>query len=119
MPQEQPIAFELVPLAYRPLRLGEVRPAGWLRNQLLIQASGLSGHLDEFWADGEDSAWIGGKSEGWGGGPYWLDGVVPLGVLLGDDRLKEKATKWVDYILAHQREDGWLGPVRNPKAVGS
>ena len=45
--------------------------------------------------------------------------MIPLAILLDDAKLKGKAAHWVDYILTHQREDGWLGPVRNPKAVGS
>jgi DUF1680 family protein len=97
------------PLALDPLPLGSLRPTGWLRNQLRIQADGLSGHLDEFWPDVARSQWIGGDAEGWERGPYWLDGVVPLAFLLDDARLKGKTTRWVDYILDHQHEDGWFG----------
>jgi len=103
----------LVPLAFQPLPLGSLRPAGWLRNQLRRQADGLSGHLDEFWPDVAESAWIGGSAEGWERGPYWLDGLVPLAFLLDDDRLKAKVGRWLDYILTHQHEDGWLGPARD------
>src|SRR5262245_57692953 len=43
------------------LPLGSVQPRGWLRQQLRIQADGLSGHLDEFWPDvGSNSGWLGG-----------------------------------------------------------
>ena len=93
------------------LPLGAIRPAGWLRSQLVIQAEGMGGHLDEFWPDIKDSAWIGGKAEGWERTPYWLDGIVPLAHLLDDDRLKAKANRYVDYILDHQAADGWMGPV--------
>jgi len=48
-----------------PLPLGSIRPEGWLRNQLRIQADGLSGPLDEFWPDIAESGWIGGSAEGW------------------------------------------------------
>ena len=98
------------PSAYEPLPLGAIRPKGWLLNQLRIQAEGLSGNLDEFWPDVADSAWIGGKAEGWERGPYWLDGLVPLAFLLDDERLKEKAHRWMSYIVEHQAESGWLGP---------
>jgi hypothetical protein len=86
--------------AFRPLPLGRVRPAGWLLRQLRIQADGLSGHLDEFWPDLAESGWIGGTAEGWERGPYWLDGVVPLALLLDDRRLKCKLQRWFDCILA-------------------
>lgn len=49
-----------------------------------------------------------GESEGWERAPYWLDGLVPLAVQLGDARL------WIDYILVHQHSDGWLGPKEDP-----
>ena len=48
----------------------ELKPAGWLRRQLEIQAEGLSGNLDKVWRDVRDSRWIGGDSEGWERVPY-------------------------------------------------
>jgi DUF1680 family protein len=102
---------ELRPPVFRPLPLGRIRPAGWLRSQLEIQAAGLSGHVDEFWPDIKDSAWIGGKAEGWERVPYWLDGIVPLAYLLDDPALQAKVKRFVDHILDHQQADGWLGPI--------
>ena len=79
----------LAPNAFYTLPLGSVRPTGWLRRQLEIQATGLGGHLDETWADvGPNSGWLGGTGESWERGPYFLDGLVPLAYLLDDDRLK-------------------------------
>ena len=60
----------------------ELKPAGWLRRQLEIQAKGLSGNLDKVWRDVRDSAWIGGDADGWERVPYWLDGFIPLAYLL-------------------------------------
>src|SRR3954466_8989824 len=73
------------------LPLGCVRPTGWLRGQLQIQATGLGGHLDETWDDvGSNSGWLGGTGESWERGPYFLDGLVPLAYLLDDPKLKAK-----------------------------
>src|SRR6202453_1425219 len=104
----------LAPNAFYLLPLGSVRPAGWLRDQLQIQAKGLGGHLDETWADvGSNSGWLGGTGESWERGPYFLDGLVPLAYLLNDDRLKAKAQKFVEWTLTHQASDGMIGPSGN------
>jgi len=104
----------LRPLAFCPLPLTSVKPEGWLRHQLEIQANGLSGHLDEFWADvGAESGWLGGTGESWERGPYFLDGLVPLAYLLDDPKLVAKAQEWVNWTLTHQRADGGIGPPRN------
>ncbi len=103
----QPGAFVMLPL-------GSIRPAGWLREQLMIQASGLSGHLDETWADvGPNSGWLGGTGESWERGPYYLDGLIPLAYLLDDARLKKKAQRYIDWTLDHASPDGMIGPKSN------
>ena len=90
----------------------EIKPEGWLRRQLEIQASGLAGNLDNMWPDVRDSAWIGGEREGWERVPYWLDGFIPLAYLLEDEGMIARAKKYVDAILASQKESGWICPCR-------
>ena len=100
--------------AFAPLPLGTVKPRGWLKRQLRIQADGLTGHLDEFWEDlGPNSGWLGGTGERWERGPYYLDGLVPLAYLLEDEALIAKAKEWVDWTLEHQRDDGAIRAPRN------
>lgn len=104
----------LAPSVFYFLPLGSIRPAGWLRQQLRTQADGLSGHLDETWADvGPDSGWLGGKGESWERGPYYLDGLVPLAHLLNDASLKAKAQRYIDWTLDHQAPNGMIGPTSN------
>lgn len=104
----------LAPNAFYLLPLGAVRPSGWLRRQLEIQATGLGGHLDETWADvGSNSGWLGGTGESWERGPYFLDGLIPLAYLLDDGRLKAKAQKYIEWTLTHQADDGMIGPASN------
>ncbi len=96
------------------LPLGSIKPRGWLLGVLQTQAAGLSGHLGEVWADvGENSGWLGGTGESWERGPYYLDGLLPLAHLLGDDRLKGIAQKFIDWILEHPGPNGMLGPQGN------
>ncbi len=104
----------LTPGAFTPLPLGSIRPAGWLRSQLQIQANGLSGHLDETWADvGPNSGWLGGTGESWERGPYFLDGLLPLAWLLDDAHLKAKAQRFIEWTLTHQAPNGMIGPSSN------
>ena len=105
--QVGPAAFALVPL-------GGIRPKGWLKSQLQIQANGLSGHLDETWPDvGPTSGWLGGSGESWERGPYFLDGLIPLAYLLDDQHLKAKAQTFIEWTINSQRENGMFGPASN------
>ena len=100
--------------AFTHLPIGDIKPAGWLRRQLRIQADGLGGHLDEFWPDvGPNSGWLGGTGESWERGPYFLDGLIPLAYQLDDAALKAKAQKFVEWTLTHQAANGMIGPASN------
>jgi DUF1680 family protein len=104
----------LGPNAFNQLPLGAVKPLGWLRAQLEIQANGLSGHLDETWADvGPESGWLGGKGESWERGPYYLDGLIPLAWLLDSAPLKAKAQRYIEWTLQSQSANGMFGPASN------
>jgi hypothetical protein len=99
--------------AFSPLPLGCIRPSGWLKRQLQIQADGLGGHIEDIWPDlSAASAWRGGNGEAWERGPYYLDGLVPLAFELDDAGLLAKMQAWMDWNLDHQRPDGALGPDR-------
>lgn len=96
------------------LPVGSITPMGWLRDQLRLQADGLTGQLEEIWPDvGPDNAWRGGHGDDWERGPYYLDGLLPLAYALGDDSLLAKAKPWIEAILASQADDGWFGPRTN------
>ena len=100
-------------LQYNFFTSSELKPQGWLKNQLKIQAEGLNGNLDKVWPDIRDSAWIGGKCEGWERVPYWLDGFIPLAYLLEDEDLIARCKKYIDAIISFQREDGWICPCKD------
>ncbi len=97
-------------LQYDFFTVNNIKPEGWLYEQLRLQASGLSGNLDKVWPDVRDSAWIGGNREGWERVPYWLDGFIPLAYLLNDPDMISRARKYVDAIIGFQKEDGWICP---------
>ena len=95
---------------YRFFTSKELKPSGWLKDQLRIQANGLAGNLDKVWPDVRNSKWIGGEKEGWERVPYWLDGFVPLAWLLDDEELKRRAKVYIEAVLKGQQEDGWICP---------
>lgn len=96
--------------AYKHFTSNEIKPTGWLKRQLEIEADGLVGNLDKFWPDIRDSKWIGGTKEGWERVPYWLDGYIPLAYLLDDEERKGVAKRYIDAILERQKPDGWICP---------
>ncbi len=93
----------------------EIKPEGWLRRQLEIQAEGLSGNLHKIWPDIRDSKWIGGDREGWERVPYWLDGFIPLAYLLENEDMIATVKKYIDAIVSSQEEDGWICPCPEKK----
>lgn len=93
----------------------EIKPEGWMKRQLQIQAQGLSGNLHKIWPDIRESAWIGGEREGWERVPYWLDGFIPLAYLLEDEEMIATARKYIDAIISKQESDGWICPCPKEK----
>lgn len=101
----------LLPKKFKSIPLGSILPQGWLKQQLQIQADGLTGFLSFFWSSINQSSWIGGPNNEdlTERVPYWLNGLVPMTYLLDDADLQTQLNFYLDYILAHQRSDGWLG----------
>lgn len=97
-------------LQYEFFTTKNIKPKGWLKEQLKVQAAGLNGNLDKVWPDVRDSAWIGGNRDSWERVPYWLDGFIPLAYLLEDEDMIARVKKYIDAIIGFQKEDGWICP---------
>ena len=113
-----PYANNRAPLREKPfvkLPLGAIRAEGWLRDQLQRQADGLTGHLDSVYPEvmGPRNGWLGGDGDVWERGPYWIDGLLPLAYILGDERLIEKTHPWVEWALGSRQPDGYFGPAED------
>ncbi len=103
------------------LPIGSIRPAGWLRKQLELQADGFFGHLPELsrFLIKEGNPWLSLEGEGdkfWEEVPYWLKGYGDLAYVLGDPKLIDEARVWINGVMSSQREDGWFGPRANIKS---
>src|SRR5690606_4526944 len=97
---------------YRQLPLGAIRPAGWLREMLVRQKNGATGHLDKLYPHvmGSRNGWVGGDGDQWERGPYWIDGLLPLAYILDDKDLIAKTEPWIEWALQSQQPDGYFGP---------
>ncbi|KAF9255853.1 hypothetical protein L218DRAFT_1008082 [Marasmius fiardii PR-910] len=103
----------LLPKKFNTIPLGGVRPAGWLVDQLNVQMNGLAGHEHEFYNYVAQTDWMGGPSRYSTleeAGSYWFNAAVPGGVLAKNDALLARAQEFLDYVIEHQEEGGWLGP---------
>ncbi len=113
-----PVVTNRAPLLATPfnaLPLGSVRPRGWLLKQCELQRDGLTGNAEILYPGdlGTNSGWLGGTGESWERGPYYFKGLIALAYTLNDPGLKQKAQKWMDWLLDHQRADGYIGPAAN------
>lgn len=103
---------------FRKLPISSIRPEGWLRKQLEMEADGYTGHLDELseFLNKKDNAWLSPTGEGkhgWEELPYWLRGFGDLGYVLGDKRIIKEARVWLEAMIASQAPDGYFGPKAN------
>lgn len=95
-----------------PLSIRDIKPLGWLKDQLTLQLEGITLRLDEIWGSvSASSDWIGGTDNSWERPPYWLDGMVPLVYLLDHKEGIQKAKKWMEWSITSQRENGDFGPI--------
>ncbi|KAI1106684.1 hypothetical protein F4804DRAFT_300176 [Jackrogersella minutella] len=104
---------DLIQPVFQSFPLGTITPGGWFKDQLQLEANGLAGNLFDFYRFVQDSMWIGGSTEYSAlheSSPYWFNSIVPLAFGLDDARLKTQVYTFMNYVLEHQQEDGWLGP---------
>ncbi|MFO0926127.1 MAG: glycoside hydrolase family 127 protein [Gemmataceae bacterium] len=97
------------------LPVGSVRPDGWLKKMLRLQADGFHGKLGELspWLKKMNNAWLSrdGKGDhGWEEVPYWLKGYLNCAYALGDEKMIAEAHTWVKAAMDSQQADGWFGP---------
>lgn len=113
--------------AYRPMRIGEVKPGGWLLCQMELDLQeGIAGAYDRIsdnvaqnlfaaqnrapgvWMTSSrgirEKAWWSGEHEG-----YWMSGLVRLAVMTGNQRDLDRVKRWVEQILLRFETTGYVG----------
>jgi len=103
---------------------GSVKPEGWLKTQLRLQADGFHGHLQELsrFLKKDKNAWLskdGRGEQGWEEVPYWLKGYLNCAYALNDEAMIKDAHFWVEGALNSQQADGWFGPGEGRKGAAT
>ena len=106
------------------LPIGAIKPQGWLKKKLELQAEGFHGHLQEIssYLEKENNAWLDpeGKGEnGWEEVPYWLKGYSNCAYVLNNEKMIEEAKTWLEATINSQQEDGWFGPAHDRSGAHS
>jgi uncharacterized protein len=105
------------------LRVGEVKPSGWLREQMRADVThGLTPlletltpnccslttfdvrHKSDYEKPKIGGVWWLGETTG-----NWLDGYIRMAYLAGDEQAKVRVNELVARVLAMQEDDGYLG----------
>ncbi len=123
--QDGAAATDLPAPAFQWLPLGQVKPAGWIREQMLRDLhDGFAGHLGELCheassdifashrnngysnnnANVENNNWWNGETEG-----NWRNGQIMMAYLSEDRHAMEQVDAYVAHILSSQDKDGYLG----------
>lgn len=99
--------------------IGNITPKGWIKEALLRQNSGLTGHPEAMSYPYNSCLWAGNLSrntESYGSDwwryeqtAYYTDGLLRLGYLLDDKALIDKGEEGIEYTLEHVVDNGILG----------
>ena len=101
---------------FEQLRLGSIRPTGWLKELFERNKAGMGGKMPEIEPELIGKAYRSPDCHsrfqaGWTSeiaGTYWT-GLIQLAFTLDDAELKRQAENWVCDVIARQEEDGFLG----------
>ena len=119
-----------IPAKYKLLKAGEVRPSGWIREQMHKDLNeGYYGKYDKVHHTVSQNVFVNknrvsgercdGKPEWWSG-EYegnWKDGVLRMAFLTEDENYKNQAIQWLDDILEHCDTDDYIGIYRSGESA--
>lgn len=104
----------LTPNTLAPLPMGAIHPEEWLLDEMQMQAKGITADFASICAEAPESGeWLAGEDGDFTRAAYYLEGLIALGWTLGDEGMKARALRSIEWIISSQREDGWFGPADN------
>ncbi len=104
--------------AFREGLIADITPRGWLREFLIRQKTGLTGHAEALSYPYNTCLWAGEIPRNGNYGQdwwryeqtaYYTDGLIRLGYLLDDEELIAKGEAGIKYTMAHPQTNGRLG----------
>ncbi len=111
---------------YKILSAGEIKPKGWIKEQLSRDLTdGYIGQFDKVHPTVTHNLFVKQNrlsekqykivKEWWSGEheAYWKDAVVRMAFLTDNDEYIQQAKKWIDDIVKHAGEDGYIGIYKN------
>lgn len=107
---------------YKILKAGEIKPRGWIKKQLETDLKeGYIGQFHKVHPTVNNNVFIkqnrlskrklGLRKEWWSGEHegYWKDAVIRMAFLTGNEEYKAKAKEWIDELVEHTGEEGYIG----------
>ena len=103
---------------FQETQITSIAPQGWLKEFLVRQNTGLTGHHDVLSYPFNTCLWAGMIPRQGGHGCDWWryeqtaylsDGMIRLGYLLNDPALIKDGRAGVEYVMAHPQKNGRLG----------
>ena len=101
-----------MPTPFIKLPIGSITPKGWLRQQLQLEADGMTGSSRRDFAVVQirrQCLGLGRRPRATAAGknlPYWLKGYGDFGYVLKDEKIIHEARRWIDAMLSSQEPDG-------------
>lgn len=94
--------------SFKKFRLGQIRPEGWLKEQLRLEADALMGNLDKIKPSVKYSPYQTGEGPDASALPIWLEAFICMAWCLDDEDLKTRATSHLRAIENNCSVSGWL-----------
>lgn len=96
-------------LRFYALQIGDVKPKGWLKDQMDAFVSNFISETNSSWSKVNNTLWTGGKGDYGYEGLSYVNGVLKLAYQTDNVDLKRRFKPWIDGIMATGKPNGDFG----------